>query len=265
MSFFKKMLSSVGIGSAKVDTILEKNQFEQGETIEAIVKIKGGKVEQQIQGLYFSVHSTYEGTVMKRDQQTGEMEEEDVTRTAVILKTKLSDEFTLHPSEEKEIPISLTLPLFTPLTVGKTKVWIHTGLDIPKAIDSGDRDDIKVLPEKKVKALFRALEELGFVLREAECEEAGTNLHGGPPFVQEFEFKPMSGNFRSKLDELEIVVFPFEEEAEVFMTIDRKARGFGSYLSQMTGRNEEMIKFVFTEDDIPHLADMIGDLIEDRL
>ncbi len=265
MSFFKKMLSSVGIGSAKVDTILEKNQFEQGETIDAVVKIKGGKVEQEIEGLYLSIHATYEGTVMKRDEESGEMEEEDVTRSAVIQKLQLSEEFVIGPGERKEIPISLELPLYAPLTVGKTKVWIHTGLDIPKALDSGDRDDIKVLPEPKVKALFGALEQLGFNLVEAECEEADTNIHGGPPFVQEFEFKPVSGPFRGKLDELEIVVFPFEEEAEVFMEIDRKARGLGSYLSEMTGRDEERLKFIFTEGDIPELADMIGELIESRL
>ena len=83
--------------------------------------------------------------------------------------------------------------------------------------------------------------------------------------MQEFEFKPYSGPFRGKLDELEIVVFPFEEEAEVFMEIDRKARGMGSYLSEMTGRDEEHLKFIFTEDDLPQLAEMIGDLIESRL
>lgn len=73
--------------------------------------------------------------------------------------------------------------------MGKTKVWVHTGLDIPKSLDSGGRDDIEVFPELKVKALFRALEELGFVLCKAECQEAETSVRGGPPFVQEFELK----------------------------------------------------------------------------
>jgi sporulation-control protein len=83
--------------------------------------------------------------------------------------------------------------------------------------------------------------------------------------VQEFEFKPVSGPFRGKLDELEIVVFPLEEEAEVFVEIDRKARGLGSYLSEMAGTDEERLKFIFTEEDLPRLPEMIGELIESRL
>ena len=34
MGFFKKMLSSVGIGSAKVDTVLDKEECVPGEMIE---------------------------------------------------------------------------------------------------------------------------------------------------------------------------------------------------------------------------------------
>jgi len=40
------MFSSVGIGAAKVDTILDYTDVEPGGEISGIVKITGGKVEQ---------------------------------------------------------------------------------------------------------------------------------------------------------------------------------------------------------------------------
>ena len=53
MSFFKKVLSSVGIGAAKVDTILLNESCEPGGELEATVMIQGGDIEQQIDSIYF--------------------------------------------------------------------------------------------------------------------------------------------------------------------------------------------------------------------
>lgn len=41
MSFFNKMLASIGIGGAKVDTKLEKSAYTAGETIRGQVEIYG--------------------------------------------------------------------------------------------------------------------------------------------------------------------------------------------------------------------------------
>ena len=59
MSAFNKVLASVGIGAATVDTKLESEQVVPGEDVQGIVEIQGGKVEQQINEIYLSIHTQY--------------------------------------------------------------------------------------------------------------------------------------------------------------------------------------------------------------
>ena len=59
MSFFNKVLASVGIGAATVDTKLERDQVVPGEEIKGIVEIRGGNVEQKIDDIYLSVNTQY--------------------------------------------------------------------------------------------------------------------------------------------------------------------------------------------------------------
>lgn len=274
MSFFKRMLSSVGIGSAKVDTVLERDKYSPGELMEGVVKIKGGSTEQQIDGLYFSVQCTYEAVVKMPDFEFDEEDEgffiddeeaseQEVTKTAVLEKFKLKDSMAIGPGDEEEIPISFTLPWKTPLTMGKTKVWLRTGLDIQKGLDAGDRDYIEVVPDGRVAALFDALGELGFELTEAECEAVPSKWRG-VPFAQEFEFKAGRGEFRGQINELEIVCYPGEFDVEVHMEIDRKTRGIASFFSEMMGKGEEKTRFIFKDDDLPDLTGKVCEAIEAR-
>ncbi|QTA90089.1 sporulation protein [Desulfonema magnum] len=263
MSFIKRMLSSIGIGSAKVDTILQKDQFTPGDPVDILVKITGGKTEQQIEGLCFSIHCTYEAKRTEMDDE-GEMTETDITETALLDKFKLADVFVIGQEEEKEISLSFDLPLHTPLTLGKTKVWIHTGLDIKMAIDPGDKDYIEVIPGDLVGALFDSVRQLGFELTEAECEAISSGFPGKLPFVQEFEFKPFSGPFQSRLDELEFVCFPEADYVEVLMEIDRKAKGVVGFFAEMADMDETRVKFTFDAEDIPDLTDKIYEIIDSR-
>lgn len=268
MSLFKRMLSSVGIGAAKVDTVLEDDEFEPGDEVDAVVKIKGGKTEQQIDGLYFSIHCHYKATreidrEFDGDDEDYEEEEDEVevTRTATIDKFKLSESMTISPGEEIEIPLSFQLPYHTPLTLGRTKVWITTGLDIKKSVDPGDKDYITVEPGELVSALFDSMESLGFRLSNADCEAIPESLWDGLPFVQEFEFKPFHGSYKNRLDEIEVVCFPAEDEVEVFIEIDRKVRGIGSLINEMMGEDESHLRFTFGRDDIADLTDKLAGLL----
>ncbi len=264
MSFFKRMLSSVGIGSAKVDTVLEGEEYAPGDEIRGVVNIKGGKTEQQIQGLKFCVQCTYEATVLVHEEMDNgrtETSEEDVTRTALLAEFELADDFVIGPGEEEEIAVSIDLPFYAPLTYGKTKVWIYTGLDIKKAIDAGDKDYIEVVPDDLTGALFDALEDLGFKLVNAECEEAPDSFRRHLPFVQEFEFKPVGGPFHTKLDELEIICFREEDHAEVYVEVDRKAKGLSGFIAEIIGADESGVRFDFGHDDIPDLADKLHEMI----
>ena len=56
---FDKLLSSIGIGAAKVDTRLAKKSYTVGETIEGEVFIKGGKNEQDIDNIQLTLMTDY--------------------------------------------------------------------------------------------------------------------------------------------------------------------------------------------------------------
>ncbi|MDX1655865.1 MAG: sporulation protein, partial [Candidatus Competibacteraceae bacterium] len=172
MSLFNRMLSSVGIGAAKVDTLLQAERFCPGDMMNGIVRITGGNVEQRIDDIYFTVHCNY---LVEQDEQK-------IDRTATLAHYKLSEGLTIAPGEQRELPIALQLPWETPLTMGRTRVWVSTGLDIKQSLDPADNDYIQVVPGRLVSALLEAVRNLGFRLVEAETEAAPTGFRRGLPF-----------------------------------------------------------------------------------
>lgn len=252
MSFFNKVFASVGIGAAKVDTKLEKDRVMPGEEIRGIVEIRGGSVEQNIDDIYLSLHTTY----------IKESDERKYTATAQIDRFRLTQSFLIKENETKEIPFTFRLPLEIPLTMGRTKVWVTTGLDIKNAVDPGDKDYLTVVPNPLMQGIFNAVSNLGFRLREAECEQAPRHLRRNLPFVQEFEFVAASGPFRGRLDELELVLYPnSENEAEVLMQVDRRARGIGGFLSEAMGMDETYVRMNIHVSDLPSLQQKLQDTI----
>lgn len=252
MSFFNKVLASVGIGSAQVDTKLEKDVYHPGEEVRGIVEIIGGKVEQEIAQISLQIMTTY----------IREFDDKKVSQTAAIDKYLISKRFTIGQNERKEIPFSFQLPIDTPITIGKTRVWIRTDLDIKNAIDPDDKDFIRVVPYSLQDAVLNAVSNLGFVLQESDCEAAPRKFRTRLPFIQEFEFVPRSGPFRKKLDELEIVFLPKSETSlEIIMQIDRKARGLGSFFAEVLDMDETYVRLYITNGDIPYLQEKLYETI----
>jgi sporulation-control protein len=253
MSFFNKVFASVGIGGAKVDTRLEKDRVMPGEEVRGVVQIRGGSTEQNIDDIYLSLHTTY----------IKEADDKKYTATAQIDRFRLTQSFVIKENETKEMPFSFRLPLETPLSMGRTKVWVNTGLDIKSAVDPTDKDYLSVVPNPVMDGIFNAVSELGFRLREAACEQAPRHLRRNLPYVQEFEFVPVSGPFRGRLDELELVFYPNNEnEIEVLMQVDRRARGLGGFLSEAMGMDETYVRLTIHAADLPSLKHKIQAAVE---
>lgn len=253
VSFFNKVFASVGIGSAKVDTKLEKDSLTSGEQVKGVVEIQGGNVEQKVDEIYLSLHTTY----------IKESDDKKYTVSATIDRFRLNDSFTILPNERKEIPFSFQLPSDTPISLGRTKIWVQTGLDIKNAVDPTDKDYIRVLPNTLMSEVFRAVEDLGFRMREADCQEAPYRLRKRLPFIQEFEFVPTSGRFRGKLDELELVFQPNSNDLiDIYLQVDRKARGLGGFLSEALEMDETNVKVTVSTSDIPSLRTKLENVIQ---
>ncbi len=238
MSMFKKLLASVGIGSAQVDARLFKDSLLPGELVQGEVHISGGDISQEIDEIYMYVVTHYER----------EVNDTKVKEDCTLLKHRVSDRFILQPKEQKAIPFSFRLPYETPLTMGRQPVYLRTGLDIKNAVDPGDSDFIEVLPHPLMSKVLDAVKELGFQLYKVDCEY-NRHLGGAIPFVQEFEFRP-SGKYRSRLEELEVVFHLREHECEVLLQVDKRARGLMGAFEEAFNLDERYIRFRISSADL---------------
>ncbi|MCA1058453.1 sporulation protein [Rossellomorea aquimaris] len=253
MSFFNKVFASIGIGAATVDTKLEKSSYEAGEIVNGVVEITGGSTEQSIDAIFLTLFTTY----------IRESDDKKFTDYAPIQKVQISNPFTVLENEKKEIPFSFTLPFETPITYGNTRVWVATGVDIKNAVDPKDKDYIEIVPNQLTNAILTSVQELGFRIRKVECEEAPRRYRGRYPFIQEFEFVPVKGRYQRKLDELEVMFLnQTEDQVELLLEVDRRARGLGGFLAEALEMDESMIRMSIRSSDVPQLPSLLQDAID---
>ncbi|MCR8642222.1 sporulation protein [Paenibacillus sp. N1-5-1-14] len=237
MSFFNKMLAKVGIGSAEVDTLLEKDSYVPGEEVSGVVRLKGGSVDQKVDRIYIQLMTRY----------IRESDDKKYTEHYCLAKVNVTGAIDLKSGEQMEIPFSFSLPLETPVTYSGQPVWLHTGLDIEVAVDPSDKDGIEVKPHPYMEVVFQAVQSLGFRFRTATCEYS--RYGHGVPFEQEFEFLPGS-SFSSRIKELELVMTVDQGGIHVRVEIDRKARGLSGIFEQALDMDERHGKVYFSASDL---------------
>ncbi|MED2974780.1 sporulation protein [Fictibacillus sp. B-59209] len=239
MSFMNKMLASVGIGAATIDTILTKNRFIPGEEVSGTVQITGGKAAQPIGSISIFLMTEY----------IRESDDKKYREQSAVARHRVSDSLIIQPGEMKKIPFSFRIPFDVPLSIGHTPVWLKTGADIKNAVDPSDKDYITVNPGPLVRRAMEAIEGLDFVLRQTTCEAASRYISGRLPFIQEFEYVP-TGMFRGKLDELEAVFLSDGSSLEIILEIDKKARGLFGMLEEAMDMDEKHVRLAFTEREL---------------
>lgn len=242
----KKMLSRIGIGAAVVDTVLPKTSFELGETFEVEVNVQGGAVAQDVEGIDFALLTLYD-----RNESLS---------TGIIAEVKSRQAFTIAAGEQKSLTIPLTIPYHSPLTLGATKVWLKTGLDIDWSLDPRDSDDLQVRPDDRMRALLDAIESLGFTLKHAHCESAPFTL--ARPFVQELAFRPSESELRGRVNEIELICDCSETQVHVLIEVDRRARGL---LGALGAERESKSRYSFSEPDVAAIAEELRHIIESSL
>ncbi len=251
MSFFNRMLASIGIGGAQVDTVLADDRLCPGEQVRGIVKIRGGNIEQDVQSIYLHLMTQY----------IREIDDRKITENTVIRKFKVSEPFQISPHENAEIPFSFALPFETPVTIGGNRVWLKTGLEIEAAVDPSDHDSLQVTPHPYVQTILDAVNSLGFRLRKVDCEYS-PRLGKGVPFIQEFEFYPTS-RFRDRLSELELVFFPNEQGVDTIVQVDRKARGLLGFFEEALDMDERKQRLFLSDAQLKQGADAVARQLAD--
>lgn len=200
---FKKLKASLGIGSAKVDTILDQMSVYQGETLKGYVHIKGGDVEQQIDAI-----------IIKLNTEVKVESEESVSyQTFTLDKLAAVQPFVIQANEEKQVPFEMKLHDETPITAvnalkNQCHVWLETTLDIGFAIDPRDRDFIEVKPLPVVSKVIDAIVQAGFTMVKADVEKGllrGQSFSSRSGCYQELEFRS-NGFIGSKEIELSFIL-----------------------------------------------------------
>ncbi len=246
---FKKMLSKVGVGGAKVDTILKDLPVVRGGVLQGEIQIEGGKVEQQVEQVYLELTTSY-----------AYEDEEGVLRTASVIlhRMDIAESFELFPRELKTFPFALEVPLVTPITVGKPLTYLRTGLDVKGAVDPKDRDPVAVAPEPATEMLLQAIESLGFVHETDSGDCIDMENPSGVPYVQNFDYRAQ-GEMARRIKELEVLVLPWEEETEFELEIELSSGAFGF------GREEvRKINFALAHD-ADFDADALLEILEEAM
>jgi len=238
----KDVLSRVGIGAATVDAIVPET-VTAGDTVDVTVHVEGGETAQEVDGIYFALCTTYKT--------------EESSRTGVVSEARLSESFTVEAGEEREFETEIEIPRDTPISVGRTKVWVETGLDIDWALDPDDTDYVEVEPSAYEAAVFDALEDLGFAVHEAQPVES-EQFFADDRFVQELEFVPRSGPFAGQVDEIELVTHPSERGVGCLLEVDKR----GNLFEEMMDVDERFDRFTVTSTDPAEARDTLESRIE---
>lgn len=223
----RKILASVGIGKAKVDTILLTDQLVAGSSFDIEVVITGGDVEQHINGLELAVMAQ-----AKAESQVGD-EEIKYNKSVVLQHWQQALDFVIQPNETVSHQFSLDLHPEIPATqlFGQqiSKVWLQTGLDIKSGIDGSDKDSLTILPSATQLAVLDVISQSGYRLFKVDIEAGGVRGSGFQshlPCYQEYEFKPESRSFFGA-KELEVTFVDSGQETGVLVEVDRAFLGDG--------------------------------------
>lgn len=225
-----KLLASIGVGSAKVDTRLAKATYRQGELISGDIFVQGGKAKQKIDSIYLYL------IMQNLDDQQEEV---------VLDEFLLADAFVISENETKMVPFEFQLPHDTPVTTGGSPIYLKTGLDVKMAVDPDDHDGFEVLPHLLVDQLLTAMEDIGFQLNLIAFDYE--SYHERHPFVQKYQFQPI-GAYRDILDELTLIFYPGEQETGVLMQANRKAIDMRSSMEEALNMDERFVRFEVSAD-----------------
>lgn len=211
---FENILSIVGIGAARVDTVLTVPEVTRGQTLSGEVRMYGGKAAQTINGIDLELVTSYR---LPYDHNRPGHE-------VVLWEHNLSERFTLGVGEEKVLPFSCLVPFSTPISQGPAKVWLKTSLDVTLAVDPKDQDPLSVGPDPATQHVLTAAESLGL----AQTADSGVCI-GVEGFqeltvVQGFVFRPAAPleGALSGLKQLDILVMANGYDAEFQLEINRQ-------------------------------------------
>lgn len=220
---FKKLLASLGAGGASVETVLTEENVVPGGVVQGEVRIQGGSVAQQIEGLSVGLQARVE---VERDDQ-------EIKQNIEFTQQQLGGAFEVQPGAVHSVQFGLEIPWETPVTtflghhLTGMNVGVTTELAIARAVDSGDLDPVNVHPLPAQQAILDAFGALGFRFKNADLEKGhirGTRQR--LPFYQEIEF--LAPQQYRGLNQVELSFVADDREMDIVLEMDKKPGLFSS-------------------------------------
>lgn len=214
---FKKLFASLGAGGASVETVLNDANVVPGGVVQGEVRIEGGSVAQEVEGLSVGLQARVE-------VESGDNEyKQDIE----FHRQRLGGAFEIQPEAVHTVSFSLDVPWETPVTsvLGQRlpgmNVGVTTELEIARAVDSLDLDPISVHPLPAQQAILDAFGGLGFRFKSADLERGHIrNTRQRLPFYQEIEFYAPQ-QYRG-LTAVELTFLADGHQMDVVLEMDKK-------------------------------------------
>ena len=216
MLFLNKILFHVGIGGVKVDFQLRHGEWIAGSQVDGLLIFQGGKFEQRLESCDISLYAEY-----TRYYTNAQGEHRSSSEKALINSYTIPCQLQLQPSEYKELPASLLLPLHTPAKFFREKVWFETRLNNDQKIKSKDKDIITVLPDPLLKRVLNSMDRLGFTLFKSFMVNNADDQLSPDTFVQQIVYS-VSSDYQVSLDEIIMIPVWMEHELRVTLQINTK-------------------------------------------
>ncbi len=236
---FNKLLASIGIGSAKVDLVLNQEHLVMGEPIHGTIKIRGGKVAQEIEGLSVELRLS---SRFQKDDQTIPVNE-------TLAKVEVTrQKFIIQPNEYLEYPFHFICPMYLPVSSVTTRYYFRTSLEIDSGLDSHDRDYVTVYPTGLQKNFLDAFHALGFV---HQYEGYTGKRYGGRQIIK---FQPTTW-LRGQFDEVEFSYNPRDTQNCVsgFFELDKRTTGITGFIADKLDLDEKKGMYYFDAQDLATL------------
>lgn len=129
----KKFLSSIGYGSMKIDTVVDKPEIAHGETLSGTIYILGGQSDQMIEFIKLEI--------IKRTEGYREDSDFDVTND-IVAKHTIEIVGSVKSKETRMVPFELMPDDRWESDVDHVKLYLRTTVYINNAVDVQDEDEI---------------------------------------------------------------------------------------------------------------------------
>lgn len=218
MGVIQNATTALSMGCAYVETKVETKIIRQGQEINGVVCLSGGKNPVNIKSIDVEYYTIYT----------------KANKATKLVETKCATAFTLAPNSKEEVHFSLRISPDVPIT---KLAYLKTIFDVnpsPKAI----KTSLRVCPSKDLEKIISLLTtKFSYADPTTQTYLSGGQLH--QRFV--FKSKNLFGRF---IDELDCYFLHVTGGIEMVMKIDKRARSFKTVLANVSDNKSYFNVFI---------------------